>query len=67
MIIAPSEFLYNHPLGMQIEIPILEMLKADMSNVLLFMEDNEMEKHIYDLVKKFKEKPDLKFPITRVV
>lgn len=67
MIITPNEFLYNHPVGMQIEIPILEMLKVDMRNILLDMEDNEMEKHIYALVQKFKEKPNLQFPISRMV
>ena len=67
MIISPNEFLFNHPIGIQIAIPILEMLKVDMKNVLFDISDDEMEKHIYRLVKQFKEKPNLQFPIVRMV
>ena len=66
MIISATEFLFNHPVGIQIDIPILEMLKQDLSPYLFDMERSELEKHIYDLVVKLKEKPDLKFPLGRM-
>lgn len=66
MIIPVTEFLFNHPIGIQIEIPILEMVKQDLNPYLFEIEESEKEKHIYDLVRKLKEKPNLKFPIGRI-
>lgn len=66
MIISPREFLINHPVGMQIDIPIMEMLKQDLSEYLLEDDNLEKERRIYELSARLKEKPNLIIPVGRM-
>ena len=65
LLITPPYFLREYPVGIQIDPQIMGMLLQDMK--LLDITQEDKEKHIYDLVKKYKEKPNLVVPVHSII